>query len=445
MVYACRILFNDSRTVSGIEEDGSSRSGTKTPTTPSPPKVDRFASIRDGSLITAAARLMLALLEHRVTALGGTYAMEDTDSMAIVATERGGLVPCPGGTHQTKDGRAAVKALSWKDVQAISDAFRALNPYDREAVPSSVLKIEKDNFDPRKLKKQKKQRQLWCVAVSAKRYALFVKDGRGEPVLLRAPDTDDEEDRTQAFKTGSANNEDDRWSEHGLGHLVNPTDPDSDDRDWIAQVWLNIVRRALRLPTRRLGFERLPAIGRVAITSPPLLRPFSALNRRKHYRQQVKPFNFLSTCHVRAFGHPSGVRPEHFQLIAPRESNPRRWLKMEWIDRYSTKRFRITTKGHHGDHRTARVQTYGDVIEAYEYHPEAKCADADGRPCAKQTVGLLQRRHVRIDHITPIGKESNSLEEVEAGLIHDEQNVYTLYARVGAGHISGTRDCWRPP
>ena len=304
MVYACRILFNDSRTVSGIEEDGSSRSGTKTPTTPSPPKVDRFASIRDGSLITAAARLMLALLEHRVTALGGTYAMEDTDSMAIVATERGGLVPCPGGTHQTKDGRAAVKALSWKDVQAISDAFRALNPYDREAVPSSVLKIEKDNFDPRKLKKQKKQRQLWCVAVSAKRYALFVKDGRGEPVLLRAPDTDDEEDRTQAFKTGSANNEDDRWSEHGLGHLVNPTDPDSDDRDWIAQVWLNIVRRALRLPTRRLGFERLPAIGRVAITSPPLLRPFSALNRRKHYRQQVKPFNFLSTCHVRAFGHP---------------------------------------------------------------------------------------------------------------------------------------------
>jgi hypothetical protein len=73
------------------------------------------------------------------------------------------------------------------------------------------------------------------------------------------------------------------------------------------------------------------------------------------------------------------------------------------------------------------VQTYGDVIEAYEYHPEAKCADADGQPCGKQTVGLLQRRHVRIDMITPIGKESNSLEEVEAGLAHDEQTVYTTY------------------
>ena len=43
-------------------------------------------------------------------------------------------------------------------------------------------------------------------------------------------------------------------------------------------------------------------------------------------------------------------------------------------------------------------------------------------------MGLLQRRHVRIDSISAIGKESNSLEEVEAGLVHDEHNVYTEYA-----------------
>jgi hypothetical protein len=375
------------------------------------------------SLITGAARLMLALLEMRVTALGGTYAMEDTDSMAIVATERGGLVPCPGGPHRMRGGGAAVKALSWSDVQKISDAFRTLNPYDQRVVSSSVLKIEKDNFDPI----TRKQRQLWCVAVSAKRYALFLRSRAGEPVLLRAPDSDDEEERIRAFKSGQANNEDDRWSEHGLGHLVNPTDPESDDREWIAQVWQNIARRTLGLPTRRLGFERLPAIGRIAITSAPLLRPFAALNRRKHYPQQIKPFNFLSTSHVRPFGHPSGVEPERFQLVAPHEPNPKRWLEMEWIDRYSRKRFRISTEGHHGDRRTARVQTFGEVIEAYEYHPEAKCAYVDGQPCSKQTIGLLQRRLVRIDHITPIGKESNSLEEVQARLLHDEQNVYTVY------------------
>jgi len=47
--------------------------------------------------------------------------------------------------------------------------------------------------------------------------------------------------------------------------------------------------------------------------------------------------------------------------------------------------------------------------------------------CDKQTVGLLQRRHVLVDQIKYIGKESNNLEEVEAGLEHSPQNAYTEY------------------
>jgi hypothetical protein len=70
---------------------------------------------------------------------------------------------------------------------------------------------------------------------------------------------------------------------------------------------------------------------------------------------------------------------------------------------------------------------YAEVIADYEYHPEPKCADAVGRVCDRQTVGLLHRRHVAIDTIQSIGKESNSLEEVEAGIEHDEANVYTEY------------------
>lgn len=75
----------------------------------------------------------------------------------------------------------------------------------------------------------------------------------------------------------------------------------------------------------------------------------------------------------------------------------------------------------------------GDAHE-YEYHPEAKFADAQGEPCRKQTVGLLQRRHVRIGLLTNIGKESNSLEEVQAGLVHDEENVYTAYDDPSRGY-----------
>ncbi len=355
------------------------------------------------SLITGAARMMLSLLEYSVTKLDGTYAMEDTDSMAIVATEHGGMIPSVGGKN------GVIKALSWKQVENISNQFHALNPYDRDAVPTSILKLEADNYDGPETRKH--QRQLYCLAISAKRYALFLRDKRGSPVLLRK----------------GVNNKENRWSEHGLGHLLNPTDPESEDREWIAHAWLGMIRKALGLSTQSPNFGQQPAIGRTSITSPAVMRPLAKLNAGKIYVDKIKPFNFLVTCHVKPFGHPPGVDAERFHLIAPYEANSREWLRNTWIDQYSGENYRITTTGHHGDRHTARVKTYGEVLREYEIHPESKCADASGRPCGKQTAGLLQRRHVRIDQIKYIGKESNSLEEVGAGLEHSAENVYTLY------------------
>jgi len=364
------------------------------------------------SLITGAARLMLALLEHSVIKLGGSYAMEDTDSMAIVATKMGGTVSCAGGKH------GGIKALSWQQVKNITNQFDALNPYDRKAVPTSILKIEDDNYvDP---ETRKHQRQLYCLAISAKRYALFLRDERGNPVLLRK----------------GANNKEDRWSEHGLGHLLNPNDPESEDRGWIAQVWLRMIRDAVGKRTQSPGFEQQPAVGRTSITSPAVIRPLARLNEGKKYVDKIKPFNFLMTCHVKPFGHPPGADPERFHLIAPYDADSRSWLKNAWIDQYSGENYRITTTGHHGDRHTARVKTYGEVLREYEIHPESKCADAAGKPCAKQTVGLMQRRHLRIDQIKYVGKESNSLEEVETGLIHSAENVYTEY-------LDRRRDEWQ--
>jgi hypothetical protein len=359
------------------------------------------------SLITGAARLMLALLEHSISQLGGTYAMEDTDSMAIVATEHGSVVPCVGRT---------VKALSWQQVKELVNRFAALNPYDRGAIPGSILKIEDDNFDPA----TKRQRQLYCWAISAKRYALFIPDQSGIPVLLR----------------GDVNNDQDRWSEHGLGHLLNPTDLKNDDRDWIGQTWLSMVRKSLGYTVDTLPFVSLPAVGRITVSSPAVVRPLANLNDGKHYSDQIKPFNFLLSTQVKQLGHPFGADPEHFHLVAPYELNPKEWLKKDWIDQYSGKLYRISTEGHHGTRNTARVKTYGEVLQEYEFHPEAKCADAEGNACGKQTIGLLQRRHIEVSLIKYIGKESNSLEEVEAGLIHSAQNVYTEY-------VDPRRDEWQ--
>jgi hypothetical protein len=77
--------------------------------------------------------------------------------------------------------------------------------------------------------------------------------------------------------------------------------------------------------------------------------------------------------------------------------------------------------------RRVSVKSYGDVLREYEFHPEAKCADSSGAPCKKQTVGLLGRRHVAIDSITCIGKESNRLEEVEEQSLLDPSDVYTIF------------------
>ena len=357
------------------------------------------------SLITGAARLMLALLEHSVTELGGTYAMEDTDSMAIVATKTGGLIPCLEGPLCDGKGQEAVKALSWKQVEEIAHKFASLNPYGRTVVPGSVLKIEDVNFDL-----SGKQRQLFCLAISAKRYALFVRDQKGKPDLVN-------------------------WSEHGLGHLLNPTDPNNSERDWIKQVWLNLVRKSLGLRIKPLEFSSAPAMSRISISSPAVLRPLAQLNEGKSYSDQIKPFNFLLSPHLNSFGRPPGADPNHFHLLGPYETNPAKWLESEWIDQYSGSVYRISTTEDYGTKEISRVNSCADVVLEYEFHPEAKCADAEGNACEKQTVGLLQRRKIQISGIKYIGKESNLLEDVETGIIHSGDTVYTEY-------VDKRRDEW---
>ena len=303
------------------------------------------------------------------------------------------------------DGRSAVWALSWKEVDEIAARFRKLNPYADKL--RSILKIERDNYDP----ETGKQRQIYCLAIAQKRYALFLLDDNGNPVLLQK----------------GINNHEDRWSEHGLGHLLNPIFPDSEDRGWIPLAWINIIRRTLGLSVEPLGFEHIPAIGRVPITSPAALRSLAKLNRGKKYRDRIKPFDYLLSCHVKQFGYPPDVDPEKFHLVAPYVPDPECWVDLPWIDQYSGAQYEITTEGFHGSRGIARVKTYGEVLREYEFHLGAKSVDAKGKPSGKQTFGLLGRRHVRVERIIYIGRESNRLEEIEAGIIHSAESVYTEY------------------
>jgi hypothetical protein len=62
-------------------------------------------------------------------------------------------------------------------------------------------------------------------------------------------------------------------------------------------------------------------------------------------------------------------------------------------------------------------------------HGEVKSATADGEPAGASSRGLLRRRHVSPSEIRLMGKESNCLELVEAGLLGDWREILASYGR----------------
>jgi hypothetical protein len=163
------------------------------------------------TLITGAARLMLALSERLAFDRGFNWAFCDTDSMAFA-----------------NSGNLPFAEFSGR-VRSICDWFTALNPYEREPdkAPVSIFEIEDQNFSTEK-GKQKDLESLFCFAISAKRYALFNLNGDKEPIIRKA-------------------------SAHGLGHFAAPygdeeearDDRDSGVRRWEEDVWKRIISVAL--------------------------------------------------------------------------------------------------------------------------------------------------------------------------------------------------------
>jgi len=246
--------------------------------------------------------------------------------------------------------------------------------------------------------------------VSAKRYVLFNRNPDGS-LTIRKP------------------------NQHGLGHLLNPIDPtlrdDPTSQDaWIREVWQHVLDvDVLGLATGEPEWFPVPAVTQVRISDAGTLSLFDELNANKPYADRIKPYNFMLSAQVSKFGTPQGVDPhEPFHLIAPFERLPSKWLGMKWIDRYSGREFAITLSDTASNVGTAQVNSIRDVVAEYRFHPEFKSEGGDGQPCGKRTAGLLGRRHVELTGApTLIGKESNRLEDVQAGLIGDWREVGNEY------------------
>lgn len=315
------------------------------------------------ALITAGGRLLLAMLERMVTDAGGSYLMCDTDSMAIVASERVGLVPCKGGPHSMPDGTDAIKALSWKQTREIVDKFTTLNPYDPAIVPGSILNMVEDiNLDS-----AGSRRQLYGYGVSAKRYALYTHDG-SKVKLIKA-------------------------SEHGLGLYYRPKegrDPDCEVALWIKEGWQWIVNRALGLPCREPDWFRLPVMRRIAISTPNVMKALRRLDRDKS-----RPYNFaLSPVLL-------NLSTQPITLLGPFEKDPACWEKMPYINIHDG-----TTHTLKPPTLLVLPQSFEMVFSQYLRHPENKSLAPDGTPCKADSHGLLNRYPVTASAFHLIGKET---------------------------------------
>ncbi len=404
---------------------------------------------------------MLALLERCVTDLGGTYAFCDTDSMAIVASPDGGLVPCPGGQERMADGSAAIRALSWPQVDDIVARFTALNPYDSAAVPGSVLKVEDVNSTDAGT-----QRLIEAYVISAKRYVLFHRRG----VKERAGDV--AYDDGLVIVAARA---------HGLGHLLDPTGADPDvnrhadvlptdgvdegadggrTRPWHRDVWHDLLCEALGRPVpHRPWLERI-AMMRVPVRSLQVWQAFqawttvaarrggggkggdpraraqpAARDRTQPYADQVKPLNFVMAPLLDRLSAPPGVDPARFRLMTTYEPDAMRWDRLWYVNLYDRDgpRYQVTTRTLGGEAQGGAVvvRDLQSVRDDFHTHPEPKSAAPDGRPCGRMTMGLLVRRHVHAGARHVIGKESNDLEMAAAGLVGSPDDILNTYRREG--------------
>ncbi|HEV2490023.1 MAG TPA: hypothetical protein VGT03_09465 [Candidatus Acidoferrales bacterium] len=325
------------------------------------------------SLITSGGRLLLAMLECCVRDAGGTYLFCDTDSLCIVSNEHGGLVSCPGGQYRLDDRRDAIKALSWKQVEAIANRFNSLNPYNRELV-REILKIEDVNFVD--LDRSKPRRQLWGYGVSAKRYALFTQSGAGISIV--------------------------KASGHGLGYLYPPKDGFSKKADapvWVVEAWDWMLRKELGLPCKEPDWLDYPAMMRMTLTSPNVLR-----GQRPGW---LAPFNFFFFPLVSELGgYPAECDRSNFRFIVPFTTDRTKWGTLVGINLNDGRSYAM---GMTPSMKQDKVvpESLRIMLRLYLHRAESKSLAPDGSPCVADTQGLLRRASILAGEIVPVGKETD--------------------------------------
>jgi hypothetical protein len=221
---------------------------------------------------------------------------------------------------------------------------------------------------------------LFGYAISAKRYALYSR--AGEDIQIE------------------------KASGHGLGYLFAPTErkPDQEGIDeetpqWVMEAWDYLLRKELALPLKEPPWLDLPAMMRMVVTTPNILK-----GRRPDW---LGPFNFfLFPIVSEVGGYPSGFDKSNFLFIAPMESDRRKWQTLEGINLFDGLHYRIAMSP---TQRQDKVipDSFRIILRQYLEKAEVKSLGPDGTQCTGSTQGLLHRMKIVARQLIPVGKETD--------------------------------------
>ncbi len=288
------------------------------------------------TLITGAARLMLAITERLANEAGIDWAFCDTDSMALAKPE-----------DMSQD-------EFYKKARQVQEWFTPLNPYAQKA---PLLKIEEYNYS---LSDKGALEPLYCYTISSKRYALFNIDAGGKIILRKV-------------------------SAHGLGHLLAPYKRDDnsglDAEPWQQDLWREIINAARenRQPYyASLKNFNMPAVSRYGASTPALAAWFNKYNEDKPYSDRVRAFNFLMAMQAKP-----GLKA--LKPVAT-FTNDHNKASSRVFDRMT------------GQNISRRqLKTYQETLAQYHLHPETKFLNGDFTDSGKtqrRHIALKSVQHI---------------------------------------------------
>lgn len=323
------------------------------------------------TLITGAARLMLALSERVAADQGLDWIFCDTDGIAFAKPEE------------------MSRAEFRERLEIVRAWFEPLNPYE---FGGSILQAEDENFARQKDETGEKPCvPLFAYAVSAKRYALFNINDDGSIALRKT-------------------------SAHGLGLYVPPFHPLEDSNwqrtskseYWHEKVWERICLAAFEGEDDELNFVGVPgfdkpAASRYAATKPKLLEWFSEYNLGQEYPDQIRPFTFMLSFQLdqSAFlesQNAGDLKASQF-VTNPRPASP---FETDVVSAAEC----ALDRGTGLPVPPGWLRTYDGVLAGYHLRDEAKFSGG-----VKIQRGVLGRRHINVFSIQHVGKEAHDWEE----------------------------------